>query len=163
MDILLLGGVVALTVVVGVAWSRRQGAVRAPRAAGDGGQVDWASRGVGVGTRVTFVQFSAQVCAACRSTARVLGTLAAPGDGVVHHELDVEDHLALTNRLGVLRTPTVLVLDPDGVEVARMSGAVTPAQAREALTRATGQEQAAATRPGATVGERVGTTQGPAR
>lgn len=142
MEILLLGGVITLTALVGVAWSRRQGAVRGPRAAD--GQVDWVSRGVNLGAQATFVQFSAQVCAACRSTARVLGAQAAQG-GVVHHELDVEDHLALTSSLAILRTPTVLVLDGNGTEVARMSGGVSPAQAREALARAAGAEQGVAT------------------
>jgi thiol-disulfide isomerase/thioredoxin len=162
MEILLLGGVIALTAFMGVVWSRRQGAVRGPRAAD--GRVDWASHGVDLGTRATFVQFSAEVCAACRSTARVLGAQAARADGVVHHELDVEDHLALTGRLAVLRTPTVLVLDASGTEVARMSGGVSPAQAREALARAAGEagpEQGTTTdaRPAAR-GDRAATTDG---
>ncbi|GAA1871818.1 thioredoxin family protein [Myceligenerans crystallogenes] len=137
MELGLLAGVVVLSVVIGVVWSRRQGVVRGPRADGAQAPVDWAGRGVLLGERTTFVQFSAQVCAACRSTARVLGTMSAPGSGVAHHEIDVEDDLALTGSLGILRTPTTLVLDGDGREVARMSGAVTPAQAREALTRGT--------------------------
>ncbi|WP_201850865.1 thioredoxin family protein [Myceligenerans indicum] len=144
MEFLLLAGVIVLTALVGVAWSRRQGAVRGPRTTGDGGPADWLPQGVGLGSRATFVQFSAEVCAACRSTARVLGAQAARDGGVVHHELDVEDDLALTSRLAILRTPTVLVLDSDGVEVARMSGGVTPAQAREALARASRPEAATA-------------------
>lgn len=156
MDIVLLAGVVGMTALLGVLWSRRQGTVRGPRAVGESA-AGWLPAGADLGSRATFVQFSAQVCAACRSTSRVLSGMAA-GDGVVHHELDVEDDLALTGRLGVLRTPTVLVLDPDGVEVARMSGGVTPAQAREALARVAGagpvpagRTEPAATVPGATV------------
>ncbi|MBE1877283.1 thioredoxin family protein [Myceligenerans pegani] len=160
MEILLLSGAVVLTALVGVSWSRRQGAVRGPRAAD--GRVDWASHGVDLGTRATFVQFTTQVCAACRSTARVLGTQA--GDGVVHHELDVEDHLALTGRLAVLRTPTVLVLDRYGTEVARMSGGVSPAQAREALARATSQDHAAPPEHGTTADARAAVAaKGPER
>ncbi|MBO0610796.1 thioredoxin family protein [Myceligenerans salitolerans] len=140
MEILLLGGAIAVTALAGVAWSRRQGAVRGPRLAGGGEPADWLPQGADLGARATFVQFSAEVCAACRSTARVLGAQAAREDGVVHHELDVEDHLALTGRLGILRTPTVLVLDGHGAETARMSGAVTPARAGEALARLTGEQ-----------------------
>jgi thioredoxin-like negative regulator of GroEL len=47
----------------------------------------------------------------------------------------VDDHLDLVRKLGVLRTPTVLVVDDGGREVARMSGVVSDTQARQALSR----------------------------
>lgn len=134
-----MGQVIALvvlvlgTVALGMWWSARQGAVRAPREIAAG--VDWASAGVALADRVTFVQFSAEVCAACRSTSRVLGGLSAPSAGVGHRELLVDDHLDLVRALGVLRTPTVLVVDGGGREVARMSGVVSDTQARQALNR----------------------------
>ncbi|WP_157601938.1 thioredoxin family protein [Promicromonospora kroppenstedtii] len=135
----MLGQVIALvvlvlgTAVLGVWWSARQGAVRAPRETPVG--IDWASSGIALADRVTFVQFSAEVCAACRSTSRVLGGLAGKGDGVAHREVLVDDHLDLVRTLGVLRTPTVLVVDGGGREVARMSGVVSDTQARQALSR----------------------------
>jgi thiol-disulfide isomerase/thioredoxin len=135
----MLGQVIALVVLVlgtaalGVWWSARQGAVRAPRETSAG--IDWAASGIALADRVTFVQFSAEVCAACRSTSRVLGGLTGPGSGVDHRELLVDDHLDLVRTLGVLRTPTVLVVDGDGHEVARMSGVVSDTQARQALSR----------------------------
>lgn len=135
----MLGQVIALVVLVlgtaalGVWWSARQGAVRAPREAPVG--IDWASSGVALADRVTFVQFSAEVCAACRSTSRVLGGLTRSDADVGHRELLVDDHLDLVRSLGVLRTPTVLVVDGGGREVARMSGVVSDTQARQALNR----------------------------
>ncbi|MCP2266422.1 hypothetical protein APR03_003788 [Promicromonospora thailandica] len=135
----MLGQVIALVVLVlgtaalGVWWSARQGAVRAPRETPAG--IDWAASGIALEDRVTFVQFSAEVCAACRSTARVLGGLTGAGSGVGHREVLVDDHLDLVRSLGVLRTPTVLVVDGGGREVARMSGVVSDTQARQALTR----------------------------
>jgi thiol-disulfide isomerase/thioredoxin len=135
----MLGQVIALVVLVlgtaalGVWWSARQGAVRAPRETQAG--VDWAASGVALADRVTFVQFSAEVCAACRSTSRVLGGLTRSGSDVGHRELLVDDHLDLVRSLGVLRTPTVLVVDGGGREVARMSGVVSDTQARQALNR----------------------------
>jgi thiol-disulfide isomerase/thioredoxin len=135
----MLGQVIALVVLVlgtaalGVWWSARQGAVRAPRETPAG--VDWAASGIALANRVTFVQFSAEVCAACRSTSRVLGGLARSGSDVGHRELLVDDHLDLVRTLGVLRTPTVLVVDGGGREVARMSGVVSDTQARQALDR----------------------------
>jgi hypothetical protein len=42
--------------------------------------------------------------------------------GVVHVELDAEDHLALVRELEIVRTPTVLVLDAGGRIVRRAAG-----------------------------------------
>ncbi|QAY64859.1 thioredoxin [Xylanimonas allomyrinae] len=128
----------AVTAVIGAVWRARQGRVRVARAAapsaGDTSPAtEWAARGVILGTRATFLQLSAEICAPCRATARVLRALASAEDGVAHQELDVDAHLDLVARLRVLTTPTVLVLDPDGVELARASGAMSPSQAREAL------------------------------
>jgi thioredoxin-like negative regulator of GroEL len=61
---------------------------------------------------------------------------------VTHHEFDVDEHLDLVMALRILSTPTVVVLGPDGVPVARASGAMTAAQARTALGHAT-QDRAA--------------------
>ena len=44
---------------------------------------------------------------------------------MVHVEVDAESHLELVRQVGILRTPTTLVLDPRGVEVARAAGAPT--------------------------------------
>jgi thiol-disulfide isomerase/thioredoxin len=81
-----------------------------------------------LGTRATLVQFSSAFCAPCRATRRVLAEVAQAVPGVVHHEIDAEHHLDLVRHLKVLRTPTTLVLDDRGVEVARASGAPTKAQ-----------------------------------
>ena len=52
---------------------------------------------------------------------------------VAHIEIDAAERLDLARELGIMRTPTTLVLDSDGVVVARMDGAPSEAQAREAL------------------------------
>jgi thiol-disulfide isomerase/thioredoxin len=77
----------------------------------------------GLGTRATLVQFSSAFCAPCRTTRHILGEVAGSVPGVVHLELDAEQHLDVVRRLGVMRTPTTLVLDAGGREVARASGA----------------------------------------
>ncbi len=56
--------------------------------------------------------------------------------GVAHVELDAEHHLDLVRRLGVLRTPTTLVLDAAGREVRRASGAPRKEQVLAALEAA---------------------------
>jgi hypothetical protein len=53
----------------------------------------------------------------------VLADVAGVVPGVVHVEVDAEHHLELVRRLGILRTPTTLVLDPQGRELSRASGA----------------------------------------
>lgn len=75
------------------------------------------------GERATLVQFSSAFCAPCRATRRILGEVAELVPGVVHLEVDAEHHLDLVRRLDILRTPTTLVIDAAGNEVARASGA----------------------------------------
>ncbi len=76
-----------------------------------------------LGERGTLLQFSSAFCAPCRATKRVLTDVAGIVPGVVHVEVDAEHHLELVRRLGVLRTPTTLILDAEGQEVSRASGA----------------------------------------
>jgi thiol-disulfide isomerase/thioredoxin len=76
-----------------------------------------------LGERATLLQFSSAFCAPCRATRRVLEDVARIVPGVAHVEVDAEHHLDLVRRLGILRTPTTLVLDPQGREVSRASGA----------------------------------------
>ena len=81
-----------------------------------------AELGQPLGTRATLVQFSTSFCAPCRATRRILGEVAGMVDGVAHVEIDAESRLDLVRRLDVRRTPTVLVLGPDGRIAKRASG-----------------------------------------
>jgi thiol-disulfide isomerase/thioredoxin len=76
-----------------------------------------------LGERATLLQFSSAFCAPCRATRRVLGDVAGLVPGVVHVEVDAEHHLELVRRLGIVRTPTTLILNQHGQEVSRASGA----------------------------------------
>ena len=89
-----------------------------------------------LGERATLLQFSSAFCAPCRATRRVLADVAGVVPGVAHVEVDAEHHLELVRRLGVLRTPTTLVLDADGREVTRASGALRKEQVVAALGQA---------------------------
>ena len=88
-----------------------------------------------LGERATLLQFSSAFCAPCRTTRRVLSEVAAVVPGVAHVEVDAEKHLDLVRRVGVLRTPTTLVLDARGTEVSRASGAPTKAAVLATLGR----------------------------
>ncbi|MFJ4716422.1 TlpA family protein disulfide reductase [Streptomyces sp. NPDC088785] len=78
--------------------------------------------GAELGERATLVQFSSAFCAPCRATRRVLGEVAALVPGVSHVEIDAEARLDLVRAVGVVKTPTVLVLDARGREVRRAAG-----------------------------------------
>ncbi len=88
-----------------------------------------------LGERATFLQFSSAFCAPCRVTRRTLGEVTDLIPGVAHVEVDAEQHLELVRRVNILRTPTTLVLDAQGREVTRASGAPTKAQVLSALAR----------------------------
>lgn len=87
------------------------------------------------GERATLLQFSSAFCAPCRATRVVLRDVASAVPGVAHVEVDAEEHLDLVRRLGILKTPTTLVLDAAGREVRRASGQPT----RKAVLAALGE------------------------
>jgi thiol-disulfide isomerase/thioredoxin len=89
----------------------------------------------GLGERATLLQFSSAFCAPCRTTRRVLGEVADVVPGVAHIEVDAEHHLDLVRRLGVLRTPTTLILDVHGREVTRAAGAPKKAEVLATLAQ----------------------------
>lgn len=89
--------------------------------------------GHALGERATLLQFSSAFCAPCRATRHTLADVAALVPGVVHVEIDAEHHLELVRRLGILRTPTTLVLDASGRETTRASGAPRREQVYAAL------------------------------
>ncbi len=89
-----------------------------------------------LGERATLLQFSSAFCAPCRATRRVLDDVSMSLPGVVHLEVDAEHHLDVVRRLGIMRTPTTLVLDGYGHEVTRATGAPTKQQVMAALGQA---------------------------
>ena len=135
----------AVAATAGLAWQRANGRIRGvgPRDIGtaaaspaNGQKPDWpqalaapasavltrAQIGQPLGERATLVQFSTAFCAPCRATRQILAEVAGMVAGVEHAEIDAEAHLDLVRALGIRRTPTVLVLGPDGRIVKRASG-----------------------------------------
>ena len=91
-----------------------------------------------LGLRATLLQFSSAFCAPCRATRRILADIADVVPGIAHVEVDAEHHLALVRRLGILRTPTTLILDHNGHEVSRASGAPRKEAVLASLAKAIG-------------------------
>ena len=75
-----------------------------------------------MGEHATIVQFSATVCAPCRAAHVIAGEVAAQVPGVTHLDINAEHHMELVKEFGILRTPTILVLDGLGRLSARISG-----------------------------------------
>ncbi|HEU5357155.1 MAG TPA: thioredoxin family protein [Actinocrinis sp.] len=75
-----------------------------------------------LGDRATLLQFSSAFCQPCRATKVILADVASKVAGVEHIEIDAEAHLDLVREIGILRTPTTLVLDGTGRITARASG-----------------------------------------
>jgi thiol-disulfide isomerase/thioredoxin len=133
----------AVATVTGLVWQRNNGRIRGVRGPGAraassqaadtqdasdarpadaGPMITGVELGLPLGQRATLVQFSTSFCAPCRATRRILSEVAGMVDGVAHVEIDAESHLDLVRRLDIRRTPTVLVVAPDGRITKRASG-----------------------------------------
>lgn len=118
----LLGGLVAGSTALGLAWRNSQGRVRRT----DGRTVVRAADLPGVkrlAPGATLLQFSTEVCAPCRATRRLLGDVASGRGDVDHVDLDLTHRPDLASRFNILQTPTTLILDRNGVVRARIGGA----------------------------------------
>lgn len=109
----------AVTVVLAWALSKKNGSFTGRD---DAESLTPADIGTGLGERATLVQFSSAFCAPCRATRVLLADIAGKVDGIVAVDIDAESQLDLVRRLNIMRTPTVLVLDRNGVVVQRASG-----------------------------------------
>lgn len=96
-------------------------------------RLDAGQLGAPLGERATLVQFSSAVCTPCRATHRVISQLTGEQPGLAHVDLDAEHHLDLVEQFGVTRTPTVLLLGPDGTVRSRIVGGARRADILEAL------------------------------
>lgn len=121
--IVILAAAVTAAVLFGLHRKRTDGAFRAAGTTPTWSSIITALPDAELGERATLVQFSSAFCAPCRTTRVVLGDVAERVDGVVHLEVDAEQHLALVRELDVRRTPTTLILDAAGAEVTRAAGA----------------------------------------
>ncbi|WP_445517496.1 thioredoxin family protein [Streptomyces sp. NEAU-174] len=133
--------VLILASVVGVARAVSGGRFRA-RPRDSAVRLSAVELGTELGDRATLVQFSTAFCGPCRVTRRLLAEISGTVPGATHVEIDAEDRLELAKRLGILRTPTVLVLDRAGRVVGRASGQPRRAEVMAAIDKATGANAA---------------------
>lgn len=128
----ILGVVFALATTYGYWYRHRDGRLKSRESAGARLRLDPSEIGP-LGERATLVQFSSAFCTPCRATRVILGEVAANTPGVRHIDIDAEHELALVRKVGILSTPTTLILDSNGFEVARAVGAPRKAQVEASI------------------------------
>lgn len=127
--------VLALTTAAGLVHRARNGRVRDTAPAEHLRDV-LAQLGAQPGERATLLQFSSAFCAPCRATRRILTEVSELVPGTKHVEVDAEKHLDVVRRLGILKTPTTLVLNGRAEEVKRAAGQPRKADVLAALGQA---------------------------
>jgi thiol-disulfide isomerase/thioredoxin len=121
-NLVIVGVVLLLATGYGYWYRHRDGRVKSHGQAHERIRLEVAEIGP-LGERATLVQFSSAFCTPCRATRVVLGEVASQTLGVRHIEIDAEHELALVRKVGILSTPTTLILDSNGYEIARAVGA----------------------------------------
>lgn len=127
----ILAALVGVAAIAGVIWRAKTGTaksldasetvdLRELAAIKDGNLVTSFGRGT------TFVQFSSEYCTQCAQTSRLLGSIEAADDSVLHVEVDITNRLELAKKYNILQTPTTLVLDSAGRIRSRIGGAAKP-------------------------------------
>jgi thiol-disulfide isomerase/thioredoxin len=134
--LVLLGLALVATAGVALLMRWKNGRFSAPAVVDDRERLTSEQIGAPLGDQATLVQFSSAFCSPCRATRVLLTDIAASTPGVETVEIDAESHLQLVRDLDVMRTPTVLVLDADGVVTTRASGLPRRDQVMAALGRA---------------------------
>lgn len=125
-------------------FKRRQGLVK--MADGPARSLSAAELGGALGEAATLAMFSTRFCSVCPG-ARVLYEGVVIGvPGAKFYEIDAERELGVAKRFGVKSTPTTLVLNASGEEVARIIGAPKRDKTLEILKRVSGAKPVAATK-----------------
>lgn len=89
------------------------------------------------GDASALIQFTAPSCRSCDAARAVLDEVAGSYDSVRVVTADVGEHLDLAREHGIMRAPTTLVVDPDGLVRHRVDGVPDPGQLHD-LLRASG-------------------------
>ena len=119
-NFVVLAVVVILTSLFGIWHRSNQGAIKSAKIHPNF-SFDYSQFGQ-MGKKATLVQFSTQFCSICPASKEILTQISNSHTGVEFIEIDAEENLNLTKKLSILSTPTVLILDELGEEVARFSG-----------------------------------------
>ena len=128
--------------ILGLALTRSKGRARRPTAAvtvAAGSLPGLAELAPGA----TIVQFSTEFCASCPGTRRLLGRIVDEQDAVELVEVDLTHRADLAREFRILQTPTVFVIDADGILRTRFGGAPRREDVLAAIDAVTTERQAA--------------------
>lgn len=128
---LVIAALIIVTSIVGALIQRRAATARTASRTSADDLVSPAERGA----TATLVQFSTEFCAQCPGVRRSLASITADRDDLAHVEIDLTNDAALAQRLNILQTPTVFVLDGAGTVISRFSGATPRAAIDAEVTR----------------------------
>jgi thiol-disulfide isomerase/thioredoxin len=122
-------GLLALGIITGLIWRLRTGKAKSVKSGEliNLAEIRAVKNGIPVtsfGKKVTFLQFSSELCTACRQTARLYSELEKVHPEILHIEVDITNRVDLANKFNILQTPTTLVLDSRGRVTSRIGGAV---------------------------------------
>ena len=116
-NIYLLALVTLVAVGVGFALKANGGQIKKPKT-----HENFSSKFGSQGSLGTLIQFSTEYCSICPSSKKVLTEIASQSPGVGFIEIDAEKNFDFAKELSVLATPTVLIINNFGDEIARFSG-----------------------------------------
>lgn len=138
----IIGALLAVATLLGVAWQRGQG--RVSRAARSSLPPDIPVDLIDPRVAFTLLQFSGPFCSYCDAMRRVLLDAAEEFPGVVaHREIDITDHGDLTARLAISQTPTTLIVADTGHIISRIRGAAKPPVVQAEISNAIQHRKAA--------------------
>ncbi len=138
LSLIVILALVALATLFGLIWQASTGRSKRIK---DGRQIDLAEIGATknglpvtkFGEHTTFLQFSSEMCATCKQTAKLFEGLEKTSHGILHLEIDITHRLDLAEKFGILQTPTTLVLDSHGIVKSRIGGAPKPSTIEEEI------------------------------
>lgn len=130
--LLILGGLVLLSTVIGLALKSAEGRIKKsdgltridPQELGDD---------IHFGSTATLLQFSSEFCTKCPGTRKYLSEEARLHPGVRHVDVDITNRPELSQKYNILQTPTTFILDDSGALAARIGGSPRPDAVKTAL------------------------------
>ncbi len=130
--LLLLGGLILLSTVIGLAVKAAEGRVKkvtrlTTLTSSELGE------DVRFGQAATLLQFSTEFCTKCPATRKYLSTEAHKHPGVAHVDVDITHRPEIAQKFNILQTPTTFILDDHGNLAARIGGSPRPEAVRTGL------------------------------
>ena len=119
-SIWLLGVVLLIASAAGVWLKTVQGQIKRAKSHQNYAD-DFSAFGI-LGQRATLIQFSTQFCSTCPGSKKILNQIASDDLTIGFIEIDAEQNIELAKKLSILSTPTILITDHAGEELARITG-----------------------------------------